>query len=60
MINTRDLEYKDMRVAQREDIYFKKKAKKQKLMQGMKEAVEELERLQDKSNNFKRGEKDDK
>lgn len=45
MISTRDLEYKDRRVAEREDIYFRKKAKKKSLIREMAEAVEKTKKM---------------
>lgn len=45
MISTRDLEYKDRREVEKEDVYFKEKVRKRKLMQEMKEAAENLRRF---------------
>lgn len=45
MISTRDLEYKDRREVEKEDVYFKEKAKKKKLLKDMLDVVQDAQAI---------------
>ncbi len=50
MIKAKDLDYRDMRVAQREDVYFREQAKKKALINEMVEAVEKTKKMKNEMN----------
>lgn len=43
----KNFNYKDMRVIQREDLYFREKAKKEQLLKDMFNIVEETQKMKD-------------